>query len=113
MCLTLITAWLDKLELKWDKLTGVTADDCSNLTGKNGVLLKWIQDKVTEIIAELKLVFLHCLTKGRALQVSITGKILFFSQIGEFSTYKKGCSEVFCSLWIYLCMGTNTLRNDI
>lgn len=112
MCLTQITAWLDKLELKWDKLTGVTTDDCSNLTGKNGVLLKWIQDKVTEIITELKLVFLHCilhrevlcLTKGRALQVSITGKIVFFSQIEEFSTYKKRCSEDFCSFWIYLCM---------
>lgn len=39
---------LDKLGLKWDKLTGVTTDACPNLPGGDVGLLKRIQDKVTE-----------------------------------------------------------------
>lgn len=39
---------LDKLGLKWDKLTGVTTDGCPNLHGGDVGLLKRIQDKVTE-----------------------------------------------------------------
>ena len=46
---TEVTACLDKLGLKWDKLAGVTTDGCSNLTGGNVGLLKRMQDKVREI----------------------------------------------------------------
>ena len=52
-----VTACLDKLGLKRDKLAGVTADGCPNLMGKNIGLLKRMQDKVTEVNPELKLVF--------------------------------------------------------
>ncbi|KAL2079794.1 hypothetical protein ACEWY4_025538 [Coilia grayii] len=58
---TEITASLDKLGLKWDKLTGVTTDGCPNLTGKNVGLLKRMQDKVSEINPQQKLTFLHCI----------------------------------------------------
>ena len=36
---TEVTACLDKVGLKWDKLAGVTTDGCPNLTGKNVGLL--------------------------------------------------------------------------
>jgi len=36
---------MDKLGLKWDRLAGVTTDDCPNLTWKNVGLLKRMQDK--------------------------------------------------------------------
>jgi len=45
--------------LKWDKLKSVTTDGCPNLTGKKVGLLKQMQDKVTEINPEKKLIFLH------------------------------------------------------
>lgn len=35
-----VNACTDKLELKWDRLGGVTTDGCPNLTGKNVGLLK-------------------------------------------------------------------------
>lgn len=54
-----VNACMDKLELKWDRLVGVTTDGCTNLTGKNVGLLKRMQDKVTELDAEHKLVFIH------------------------------------------------------
>ncbi|XP_023812089.1 general transcription factor II-I repeat domain-containing protein 2B-like [Oryzias latipes] len=54
-----VNACLDMLELKWDKLVGVTTDGCPNLTGKNVGLLKRMQDKMTEIVQ--KLTFLHCI----------------------------------------------------
>ncbi|GCC39300.1 hypothetical protein chiPu_0023382 [Chiloscyllium punctatum] len=56
-----VNACLDTLGLKWDKLAGVTTDGCPNLTGKNVGLFKRMQDKVTEIDPEQKLVFLHCI----------------------------------------------------
>lgn len=49
---TEVNACLDKLGMKWDKLAGVTMDGCPNLTGKNVGLLKWMQDKMTEINPE-------------------------------------------------------------
>ncbi|XP_078120393.1 general transcription factor II-I repeat domain-containing protein 2A-like [Sander vitreus] len=49
------------LDMKWDKLAGVTTDGCPNLTGKNVGLLKRMQDKVTEINPVQKLTFLHCI----------------------------------------------------
>lgn len=52
---------LEHEHLKWDKLAGVKTDGCPNLTGKNDGLLKRIQDKVTEMNPEQKLVFLHCI----------------------------------------------------
>lgn len=54
-----VSACLDMLRLKWDKLAGVTTDGCPNLTGKNVGLLKRMQDKVTEINPVQKLTFLH------------------------------------------------------
>ncbi|GCC39481.1 hypothetical protein chiPu_0023746 [Chiloscyllium punctatum] len=56
---TEVNACLDTLGIKWDKLAGVTMDGCPNLPGKNVGLLKRMQDKVTEIDPEQKLVFLH------------------------------------------------------
>lgn len=44
-----------------DKLASVTTDGCPNLMGKDVRLLKWMQDKVTEMNPEQKLVFLHCI----------------------------------------------------
>lgn len=59
--MTEVNTCLEKLQLKWDKLAGVTTDGCPNLTGKNVGLLKRMQDKVTEINPEQKLTFLHCI----------------------------------------------------
>ena len=44
----MLNACMEKLELKWERLVGVTTDGCPNLTGKNVGLLKRMQDKVTE-----------------------------------------------------------------
>lgn len=68
---TEVSACLDKLGLKWDKLAGVTTDGCPNLTGKNVVLLKRMQDKVTEMDPEQKLVFLHCIIHQEVLCKSV------------------------------------------
>ncbi|GCC42994.1 hypothetical protein chiPu_0027270, partial [Chiloscyllium punctatum] len=68
---TEVNARLDTLGLKWDKLAGVTTDGCPNLTGKNVGLLKRMQDKVTEIDPEQKLVFLHCIIHQEALCKSV------------------------------------------
>jgi len=68
---TEVNACMDKLGLKWDRLAGVTMDGCPNLTGKNVGLLKRMQDKVTEIDAEQKLVFLHCILHQHVLCKSV------------------------------------------
>ncbi|XP_036066918.1 general transcription factor II-I repeat domain-containing protein 2B-like [Oryzias melastigma] len=44
---------------------------CPNLTGKNVGLLKRMQDKVTEIDADQKLVFLHCIVHQHVLCKSV------------------------------------------
>lgn len=62
---------MDTLGLKWDKLAGVTTDGCPNLTGKNVGLLKRTQDKVTQIDAEQKWVFLHCIIHQHVLCKSV------------------------------------------
>lgn len=49
---TEVNSCMDKLGLKWDKLTGVTTNGCPNLTGNKAGLLKRMQDKVTEIKPE-------------------------------------------------------------
>ena len=46
-------------------------DGCPNLTGKNVGLLKRMQDKVTEINPEHKLVFLHCIIHQEVLCKSV------------------------------------------
>ncbi|XP_074513994.1 general transcription factor II-I repeat domain-containing protein 2A-like [Sebastes fasciatus] len=68
---TEVNACLDKLELKWDKLAGVTTDGCPNLTGKNVGLLKRMQDKVKEMNPEQKLTFLHCIIHQEVLCKSV------------------------------------------
>ncbi|XP_074501494.1 general transcription factor II-I repeat domain-containing protein 2A-like [Sebastes fasciatus] len=68
---TEVNACLDKLELKWDKLAGVTTDGCPNLTGKNVGLLKRMQDKVKEMNPEQKLTFLHCIIYQEVLCKSV------------------------------------------
>lgn len=42
-------------------MVGDTTDGCPNLTGNNVGPLKRIQDKVTEINLEIKLVISHCI----------------------------------------------------
>ncbi|GCC25428.1 hypothetical protein chiPu_0003838 [Chiloscyllium punctatum] len=66
-----VNVCLGTLGLKWDKLAGVTIDGCPNLTGKNVGLLKRMQDKVTEIDPEQKLVFLHCIIHQEVLCKSV------------------------------------------
>ncbi|GCC23330.1 hypothetical protein chiPu_0001724 [Chiloscyllium punctatum] len=66
-----VNACLDTLGLKWDKLVSVTTDGCPNPTGKNVGLLKRMQDKVTEIDPEQKLVFLHCIIHQQVLCKSV------------------------------------------
>ncbi|XP_072412142.1 general transcription factor II-I repeat domain-containing protein 2A-like [Chiloscyllium punctatum] len=66
-----VNACLDTLGLKWDKLVSVTMDGCPNPTGKNVGLLKRMQDKVTEIDPEQKLVFLHCIIHQQVLCKSV------------------------------------------
>lgn len=61
----------DTLGLKWDRLTGVTKDGCPNFTGKKVGILKHMQDKVTEIDADQKLVFLHCIIHQHVLCKSV------------------------------------------
>lgn len=68
---TEVNACMDTLGLKWDRLVGVTTDGCPNLTGKNVGLLKRMQDKVTEINADQKLVFLHCILHQHVLCKSV------------------------------------------
>ncbi|XP_063735224.1 general transcription factor II-I repeat domain-containing protein 2-like [Eleginops maclovinus] len=68
---TQVNACMDTLGLKWDKLAGVTTDGCPNLTGKNVGLLKRMQNKVTEIDADQKLVFLHCIMHQHVLWKSV------------------------------------------
>ena len=68
---TEVNACFDKLGLKWDKLASVTTDGCPNLTGKNLGLLKRMQDKVTEVNSEQKLVFLHCIIHQNVLCKSV------------------------------------------
>ena len=62
---------MDTLELKWERLVGVTTDGCPNLTGKNVGLLKRMQDKVTKLDTEHKLVFIHCIIYQHALCKSV------------------------------------------
>lgn len=66
-----VNACMDTLELKWERLVGVTTDGCPNLTGKNVGLLKRMQDKVTEIDTDHKLVFIHCIIHQHALCKSV------------------------------------------
>ena len=66
-----VSACLDKLGLKWDKVAGVKTDGCPNLMGKNVRLLKRMQDKVTEMSPELKLVFLYCIIHQNVLCKSV------------------------------------------
>ena len=68
---TEVNECMDTLGLKWDRLAGVTTDGCPNLTGKNVGLLKRMQDKVTEIDADQKLVFLHCIIHQHVLCKSV------------------------------------------
>ncbi|KAF7246160.1 General transcription factor II-I repeat domain-containing protein 2B [Varanus komodoensis] len=56
---TEVNTCMNKLGLKWENLVGVTTDGCPNLTGKNVGLSKQMQDKVTEINPEQKLILLH------------------------------------------------------
>ncbi|XP_061127419.1 general transcription factor II-I repeat domain-containing protein 2B-like [Syngnathus typhle] len=66
-----LNACMDTLGLRWDRLAGVTTDGCPNLTGKNVGLLKRMQDKVSEIDADQKLVFLHCIIHQHVLCKSV------------------------------------------
>lgn len=66
-----VNACMDTLGLKWDRLAGVTTDGCPNLTGKNVGLLKCMQDKVTEIHADQKKIFLHCIIHQHVLCKSV------------------------------------------
>lgn len=68
---TEINASMDKLGVKWNKLVNVTTDGCPNLTGKNVRLLKRMQDTVTEINPEQKLIFLHCIIHQEVLCKSV------------------------------------------
>ena len=68
---TEVNACMDKLGLGWDRLAGVTTDGCLNLTGKNFGLLKRMQDKVSELNAEQKLVFIHWIIHQQALCKSV------------------------------------------
>ena len=68
---TEVHATMDKLGLMWDKLTGVTTDGCPSLTGKNVGLLRQIQDRVTEMHPEHKLVFIHCIIHQHVLCKSV------------------------------------------
>ncbi|XP_068449722.1 general transcription factor II-I repeat domain-containing protein 2B-like [Clinocottus analis] len=73
---TEVTACMDELGLRWDRLAGDASlasptDGCPNLTGKNVGLLKWMQDKVTEIDADQKLVLLHCIVHQHVLCKSV------------------------------------------
>ena len=55
----------------FDKLACATTDVCLNLTGKNFGLLKRMQDNVTEMNSELKLVLLHCIIHQNVLCKSV------------------------------------------
>ncbi|XP_071063277.1 general transcription factor II-I repeat domain-containing protein 2B-like [Pseudochaenichthys georgianus] len=68
---TEVNECMDTLGLTWDRLAGVTTDGCPNLTGKNVGLLKRMQDKVTEIDADQKLVCLHCIIHQHVLCKSV------------------------------------------
>ena len=68
---TEVNACFDQLGLKWDKLASVRTDGCPKLTGKNVGLLKRMQDKVTEVTSELKMVFLHCIMHQNVLCKSV------------------------------------------
>ena len=68
---TVVNESMDKLGLKWNKLVSVTTDGCPNLTGKNVRPLKWMQDKVTEMNPEQKLIFLHCIIHQEVLCKSV------------------------------------------
>ncbi|XP_060764588.1 general transcription factor II-I repeat domain-containing protein 2B-like [Neoarius graeffei] len=54
-----------------DKLAGVTTDGCPNMTGENVGLLKRLQDKVNEINADQKVIFLHCILHQHVLCKSV------------------------------------------
>ena len=68
---TEVNTCMDSLELKWNRLTSVITDSCPSLTGKNVGLLKRMQHKVTEINADHKLVFLHCILHQHVLCKSV------------------------------------------
>ena len=68
---TEVNTCMDKLGLEWERLAGLTTDGCPNLTGKNVGLLKRMQDKVSELNAEQKLVFIHCIIHQQALCKSV------------------------------------------
>ena len=56
-----VNACMDTLALKWKRLVCVTTDGGPNLTGKYVGHLKRMQDKVTELDPENKLLFIHCI----------------------------------------------------
>lgn len=62
---------MDMLGLKWDRLVGVPTDGCPNVTGKTVGLFKHMQEKMTEIDPDHKLVFLHCILHQHVLCKSV------------------------------------------
>lgn len=71
VCIGKYCTCIQKLGLQWEKLVSVETVGCPNLTRKNIGLLKRMQDKVTEINPEQKLLFLHCITHQEVLCKSV------------------------------------------
>ncbi|XP_068613487.1 general transcription factor II-I repeat domain-containing protein 2-like [Brachionichthys hirsutus] len=66
-----VSASLEKLGLRWDRLVGVTTDGSPNLTGASAGLLKRMQDRVSEVNPEVTLVFLHFIVHQNVLCASV------------------------------------------
>ncbi|MBN3316899.1 GTD2A protein, partial [Atractosteus spatula] len=67
-----VSACIDRMKLPWRKLINVT-DGSTNLTGKNGGLLKRTQDKVKENDPEAEVIFLHYIIHQEALCKNVLG----------------------------------------
>lgn len=91
-----INACMDTLGLKWDRLAGVTTDGCPNLTGKNVRLLKRMQDKVTEINTEQKLLFLHCIIHQHVLCRSVLRIIHVVDVVTKIVNFIRARSQTIC-----------------
>ena len=61
------------VELPWQKMVSVTTDGYPSLTGKNGGLLKRLNDRVAEVDCTRELIFLHCIIHQEVLCEKVLG----------------------------------------
>ena len=61
----------DRHKLDWSKLVSITTDGAPALTGKHLGLIRKVQDKVTSLNADKKIIPMHCIIHQESLCKSV------------------------------------------